>query len=116
MGATRGSPRDDDGFTLVELLIGMFISVVVVGAIGSALVVSFRTTDVTQERMSESHDAQVSSAYLANDVQGSVTVTVGPGGDCSGAPAKIVTFTLATGPAVYSCGTANNETRVMRTF
>jgi prepilin-type N-terminal cleavage/methylation domain-containing protein len=116
MGTRRARLRADDGFTLVELIIGIVITSVIIGAIASALIVSFRTTNVTQQRMAESHDAQISSAYLANDVQSAGSVHLGPGGNCSGASTELITFAYASHPAVYSCGTSNGEIQVTRTF
>jgi prepilin-type N-terminal cleavage/methylation domain-containing protein len=113
--------RDERGFTLVELMISMVIISLLIGAIGSALVVSLRTTGVTNKRMSENHDVLITSSYLANDVQSASDVVVAPpGGNCSGAFSTLVTFTYAaTGhpTALYKCGTASNgETQVTRTF
>jgi len=110
--------REERGFTLVELMIGMVIVTLLIGAIGSALVVSLRTTDVTNQRMSVNHDVQITSAYLANDVQSTKEggVTLSSGGNCSGAPTTLVTFAYASGQAVYACGLTNGETRVTRTF
>jgi prepilin-type N-terminal cleavage/methylation domain-containing protein len=104
-------------FTLIELIVGIAITGIIVTAIASAMIVSFRTTAVTQGRLAESHDVQITSAYLANDVQGATTVTKGSNGSCSGASTEVVTFTLASGPATYSCGVApNGETQVTRRF
>src|SRR4026209_1062589 len=116
MGVRRARLLADDGFTLVELMVGMVITVIIFGAIAGAMIVSFRTTDVTQQRMSESHDAQISSAYLANDVQSAAAVQLGSGGDCSGAPTTLIRFTYEHGEAVYKCGTSSGEVRVTRTF
>jgi hypothetical protein len=120
---------DEDGFTLVELIIGMLIVTLLIGAIGSALIVSLRTTDVTNKRMSESHDVQITSAYLANDVQGAKTVDKDPSTTTcavTGSMTTLITFNIydagdptgnTTIPAVYGCGTvANGETQVTRTF
>jgi len=113
--------RDEEGFTLIELMIGMVIITLLIGAIGSALVVSLRTTDVTNKRMSENHDVQITSSYLANDVQSAASVDAATAtADCSGAFTTLVTFTYAAignPTAVYRCGTASNgETQVTRTF
>src|SRR6478672_4539700 len=116
---------EENGFTLVELMIGMVIITLLVGAIGSALVVSLNTTDATNQRMSENHDVQITSSYLANDVQSAAVVTAGSGGNCSGAFTTLVTLKYwAPGnpptpngpPAVYKCGTVGGETQVTRTF
>src|SRR2546428_5417273 len=107
----------EQAFTLIELIIAIAITGVIVSAIAGALIVSFETTNVTQQRLAESHDVQITSAYLANDVQSARTVTSSSGGTCSGATTKLITFAYASGKAEYSCGTASNgETQVTRTF
>ncbi len=112
---------DEGGFTLVELVIGIAITGLLTAAIGSALFVSLRTTEITNKRMAESHDVQIASAYLANDVQSASSVNA-PNAttNCSAAFTTLITFTYATGgspAAVYKCGTAaNGETQVTRTF
>jgi prepilin-type N-terminal cleavage/methylation domain-containing protein len=118
--------RNEEGFTLVELMIGMVIISLLIGAMGSALIVSLRTTDATNQRMAQNHDVQITSSYLANDVQSAAGVSVDNSTtDCSGAFTTLVTFTYwapgnpptPNGPtAVYKCGTAGGETRVTRTF
>lgn len=113
--------QSEEGFTLVELIVGTLITGLIVAAIGSALIVTFRTTNATTSRMSENHDVQITSSYLANDVQSASSVSVGATtGNCSGAFIPLVTFTYGssgTPSAIYKCGTASNgETRVTRTF
>jgi prepilin-type N-terminal cleavage/methylation domain-containing protein len=61
--------RRDDGFTLVELLVVIVILALVVGPLAAAVIVYTRNTDRTIDRMAESHDAQIASAYFAQDVQ-----------------------------------------------
>ena len=107
---------DEKAFTLIELIVGMAITGIIVSAIAGALIVALTTTDATATRLSESHDAQISSAYLANDVQSAKGVVLGSGGTCSGASTTLITFKYATVDAVYSCGVSNGETRVVRTF
>jgi hypothetical protein len=98
-------------------MISIAITGLIVSAIASALIVSFATTNVTQGRLAESHDVQITSAYLANDVQSAAAVNPSSGGTCSGASTTLVTFKYASGDAVYACGTAaNGETQVTRRF
>jgi type II secretory pathway pseudopilin PulG len=109
------------GFTLVELLIGILITMIIVGAIGSAMIITLKTSGVANQRMAENHDVLIESAYLANDVQSAAQVNVpGGGGSCTGAFATLVTFAYSmpgNPSAVYQCGTGSNgETQVIRTF
>jgi type II secretory pathway pseudopilin PulG len=113
--------RGEDGFTLIELLIGTVITMIIVTAIGSAMIITLRTSGVTNQRMAENHDVQIESAYIANDVQSAADVNVpGSSSNCSGAFTTLVTLTYygAGNPqAVYRCGRASNgETQVTRTF
>jgi prepilin-type N-terminal cleavage/methylation domain-containing protein len=58
----------EDGFTLIELLIAIVLVGLVTVAIGDALIGFTRNTDDTIHRLGESHDAQISAAYFAQDV------------------------------------------------
>jgi prepilin-type N-terminal cleavage/methylation domain-containing protein len=108
--------QQEGGFTLVELIIGMIIVGLLVSAIGSALVVSLRTTDVTTARFNESHDAQITSAYLANDVQSAATVAVPGGSNCTSST-RLVDFNYTGGlTASYFCGPSGTQTQVTRTY
>ena len=112
--------RDQEGFTLVEILISMVILGILISSIGGALIVSLKTSDATKQRFAESHDVQIASAYVANDVQSASAVDPSPTTGCSGAFSPLVTFTYASAgnpKAVYCWGTASNgETQVTRTF
>jgi len=113
--------RDEDGFTLPELMIGMVIMSLLIVAIAGALIVSLKTTGSTEQRLHESQDVLITSSYLANDVQSASDVNVsGATNNCSAAFTTLVTFTYASSAhptAVYKCGTASNgETQVTRTF
>jgi prepilin-type N-terminal cleavage/methylation domain-containing protein len=63
--ATRA--RDDDGFTLIELLVTIVIMGVIIVPLGNAFNTFLQNTDTTIRRVGESHDAQVSAAYFAQD-------------------------------------------------
>src|SRR3954465_15659991 len=104
MGGTPSSRRCENGFTLVELLIGIAIAGVLIGVIGSAMVVGLQTTDGTTQRLSESHDAQVTSAYLANDVQSAGNVNVSPSAaTCPGSGTRLVAFSYAASGNPSAC-------------
>lgn len=68
------SKHAEDGFTLVELVIVVAILGILLVAITAGFVTGFRVVDDTNERLIESHDAQLSAAYFANDVQSAVTI------------------------------------------
>lgn len=60
---------DDSGFTLIELLLATVIVGVIMAALGSSVISIVKNSNTTTIRLSESHDAQIAAAYLANDVQ-----------------------------------------------
>lgn len=88
---------DERGFTLVELLVAISILGVVMGAVSAAIIVGLKTTDGTITRLSESHDTQISTAYISGDAQSAQGVTQNVAGDsCSGTGATaLVRFTWA---------------------
>lgn len=65
----RLTTRDDDGFTLVELLIALVILGIIIAPLTGAVISYLHNTDATIGRLSESHDAQIASTYFAQDVQ-----------------------------------------------
>jgi prepilin-type N-terminal cleavage/methylation domain-containing protein len=58
---------DEDGFTLIELLVTIVIMGVIIVPLGTAFNTFLQNTDTTIRRVGESHDAQVSAAYFAQD-------------------------------------------------
>ena len=60
--------RDERGFTLVELVIGIAILGTIVGGLAGAIIVGLRTADATATRLAQSHDAQLVSVYLPRDL------------------------------------------------
>jgi prepilin-type N-terminal cleavage/methylation domain-containing protein len=61
--------REDSGFTLVELILTIFILGIVVAPLTAVVILQLKHTDTTSARMSESHDAQLATSYFAQDVQ-----------------------------------------------
>jgi len=65
-GVRRG--RADDGFTLVELVLAILIIGVITVPLSNAVIAYLHNADATTARLLESHDAQIASAYWAQDV------------------------------------------------
>ena len=69
------SRPQDAGFTLIELLIVVVVIPMVIGAIASAIVVGFTDSSDISTRVSDSHDAQISSAYFVRDVESATQIS-----------------------------------------
>jgi len=63
----RRLSTSEGGFTLVELLIVVVISGIIASALASAFVAGAQTTTVADQRLKESKDAQLASAYFVAD-------------------------------------------------
>ena len=87
---------------------------IVAAVIGQAFLVSAQTTQQTSQRFNESHDAQLASAYLANDVQSTVGLTPT---SCGGV-ASLVNFNYPgnTGIASYIYTAAGPSGQLTRRF
>jgi prepilin-type N-terminal cleavage/methylation domain-containing protein len=113
MSRVRGIAPDDGGFTLVELIITIFMLGVVVAPLTAIVILQLKNTDATTARMSESHDAQLANAYFAQDVQ---AVGVRSTYTSTAEPAliqSIETNAPATGGS-YACGPAGTPNAVVR--
>lgn len=66
---------DDQGFTLVEVLIAVTILGMIMSAIAAAVIFTIDTTKSTSNRLSDSVDSQITSAYFVRDVQGAGYIT-----------------------------------------
>jgi prepilin-type N-terminal cleavage/methylation domain-containing protein len=80
---------DDDGFTLVELLISVTIMGIVVSALAGVLLVTLKTATGADVRLTESSDLMRATRYFTGDVLGAKTVTVATTPKC-GTDAKAV--------------------------
>lgn len=69
MHRLRPRIRDDRGVTLIELLVAVAILGIIIAPLTAALISFFRNTDATNNRLAESHDEQIASAYFAQDLQ-----------------------------------------------
>lgn len=77
--AIRGSDNDS-GFTLIELLMVLVVLPIVLGGLAAMLIVLLQNTVPSNPhgvatRLSDSQDAQLTSAYFNRDVQGASYVT-----------------------------------------
>lgn len=108
------SPRDDAGFTLVELLMSIVILGIIAVPLGEVVLGYLRNADATTARMSESHDAQMAAAYFAQDVQAvgvrDYTVVV----DAFFPLKQSVETGVAAGGGLYPCGGAGTPDAVVR--
>jgi prepilin-type N-terminal cleavage/methylation domain-containing protein len=60
--------RSEAGFTLIEMLVAIVIIGIVSIPLGNAMISYLRNTATTAARIGESHDAQISTAYWAQDI------------------------------------------------
>lgn len=85
--------HDDAGVTLIELLITITILGVIIGALGGGLIVAFRFTGETKNRLATSHDAQITAAYFAADMASAETVGTGLSCGSEGTPVMSMEWT-----------------------
>jgi prepilin-type N-terminal cleavage/methylation domain-containing protein len=76
---------DDDGFTLIELVIATMVLGVIMSTIVLSLVLFLTTTGETTERLAESPEAQIASVYLTRDAQSAEVTDKTCGSPWSGA-------------------------------
>lgn len=83
--------RDERGFTLIEAVVGVAILGIVMVAMATAMILYFRTTDATTQKLSESPGLQLAAAYFASDAQSTNAALAAQ--DCLGAgQARLVSF------------------------
>lgn len=64
----------DEGFTLIELLITITMLGIVIVALGQSIVLGLKTTDTTNSRLVETHDAQIAAVYFPPDAASASSV------------------------------------------
>jgi prepilin-type N-terminal cleavage/methylation domain-containing protein len=99
--------RDSEaGFTLIELLLSVTILGVIAFPLGNVMIGFLHNTKDTTGRLAESHDAQISAAYFAQDVASlgarDWTDTVTPY-----AYLQSVELNVAGNGGLYPCGTSS---------
>lgn len=90
---TGGCDRARDaGFTLIEVLIVLGLMPILVGGISVAIITIYQDQRGVSTRLSDSHDAQITSAYFVRDVQQGTSVSTATTPLC--APSGVVTAQL----------------------
>ena len=106
-----GSPRTEDGFTLVELVLAILIIGVITVPLGDVVIGFLKNTDATTARLLESHDAQIASAYWAQDVAS--IGTRGPAPTYAPIIGSVETD-VAYNSGLYPCGPAGTPNAIVR--
>jgi prepilin-type N-terminal cleavage/methylation domain-containing protein len=114
----------DSGVTLVELLVSVAILGLITPVLMGSLVLGWRTTDATVDRLSDSRNRALVPSLFVRDVQNATTVVTGAGAACEQAGDTLVvrlrwTTTPASGAAVdrvaaWVTTTAGGVTRLER--
>src|SRR5579871_1908337 len=68
--------NEDCGFTLIELVVAMFVVVLVMSAVVSAFIAGSDVLGVSSTRLAQADDRQLIEIWLPQDVQSAQTVTV----------------------------------------
>lgn len=93
--------RDDRGVTLTEVLVAITLLGVIIVPMSGAVLGFLRNTNETNQRMSESHDAQIAAAYFAQDAQ---SVGVHDWAVIPYVAKASVETNVAAGGGLYPCG------------
>jgi Tfp pilus assembly protein PilW len=110
IGRRRSRP-DERGATLTELLVAITILSIIILPLGDAVIGFLRITDDTSQRLTESHDAQLASAYFSADVLSTGTR------NWTTWPFPLAQSVETNAPALgglYPCGTAATPAAVVR--
>ena len=83
----------EKGFTLVELLVGLSIAVLVVGAASMTIITMMRLTPQTNNLAIALRQVQNAGYWISRDAEMSGTITIGNGNP------TFLTFKIPTGPA-----------------
>ena len=102
----------DDGVTLIELLVAIAMLGIIAVPLGTALISFLRNTNATSDRLAESHDAQIASAYFAQDVQ-----SIGVRNWTAPGPFSMGTSVETNAPpksGLFPCGVTGDPNAVIR--
>jgi prepilin-type N-terminal cleavage/methylation domain-containing protein len=95
----RSPTRDEGGFTLIELLITMLILPIIMAAIASGLIAVLSIQGSVSNRVSDSGDAQITSANFIQDVQSAELITTDHAASKCGPGAQLLGLQWTSGGA-----------------
>lgn len=84
---------DDRGLTLVELLVATAISALIIPVVTGALVMGWRTTDDTINRLGDNRNRQIVSSMFTRDAQNATAVSSATSACTVGSASVLVVFT-----------------------
>ncbi len=96
---TPGAPHGDEGITLVELLIAVFVGAVLLGLVATIFVTTLQANAATRDRDLASGRAQAISTSLATGIRNAAAVTVQP----LAAGGTVVRARVAAGASGWEC-------------
>jgi len=113
----RGS-RGEAGFTLIETLIVVIILPIVLVGVTAAIMTTLQDDGAVSTRLADSHDAQITSAFFVDDVEGAMWITTGSAPICgTGSQVVGVAWQPASGVMAHvSYSTGTGRPGLVRTF
>jgi hypothetical protein len=76
----------EDGFTLIELIIVLLVIPMLIFGVTAAIIASLQNQNTEYNRLSDTADASIASAYFARDVQSASAVTTSGSPQCGTNP------------------------------
>jgi len=104
--------REEEGFTLIELIIVSLVLPIIIGAMTLSLIAIFSTQGSVSSRLQGSGDAQTVSANYEKDVQSAALITAD---NSSTVPAPCETSAQAGDPQVLGLQLGSGQTGTMQT-
>lgn len=89
----RRRRADDEGFTLVELVIAVAILGIVMSAVCAAMLVALKTNKETSQRLGKSNDLQYAATWFAEDIASANAVTANATALCGVAVPAVLNLT-----------------------
>lgn len=92
--------RDEEGFTLIELMVVTVIIPIIVGALALALISVFSLQSSVSNRLGDSANSQVVTTSYTADVQSAVEITTNPTASPCGVGTQVLGLQLSSGAYV----------------